>query len=70
MVALRERYRDWYATKRDPIADERFLWRAQSFRHLVHLLPGQSILLSWAAEAWHSRGSWCGSRAQKILSLQ
>jgi dolichol-phosphate mannosyltransferase len=44
MLGLRERYRDEYRANRDPIADERLLWRAQSFRHLVHLTPGQSIL--------------------------
>lgn len=43
-LADRERYRDNYWETRDPIVDERLLWRAQSFRHLVHLLPGQSIL--------------------------
>ncbi|HEU4563352.1 MAG TPA: class I SAM-dependent methyltransferase, partial [Gemmatimonadaceae bacterium] len=43
-LALRERYRDWYLRHRDPIAESRMLWRAQSFRQLVHLLPGQSIL--------------------------
>lgn len=43
-LALRERFRDDYLARRDPIADQRLLWRAQSFRHLVHLTPGQSIL--------------------------
>ena len=43
-LALRECYRDEYLARHDPIADERLLWRAQSFRHLVHLSPGQSIL--------------------------
>ncbi len=43
-LALRERYREDYLAHRDPIADERLLWRAQSVRHLVHLTPGQTIL--------------------------
>jgi dolichol-phosphate mannosyltransferase len=43
-LAVRERYRDEYWQKRDPIVDERLLWRAQSFRHKVHLLPTQTIL--------------------------
>ena len=43
-LALRERYRDDYIRDRDPIADDRMLWRAQTFRHLMHLLPGQTIL--------------------------
>jgi dolichol-phosphate mannosyltransferase len=43
-LAARERYRDDYWRKRDPIAEDRLLWRAQTFRHMVHLLPGQKIL--------------------------
>jgi dolichol-phosphate mannosyltransferase len=43
-LAVRERYRDEYWRKHDPIADDRLLWRAQAFRHTVHLLPGQTIL--------------------------
>ena len=43
-LALREQYRDHYWRKRDPIVDDRLLWRAQTFRHTVHLLPGQTIL--------------------------
>src|SRR2546426_9973927 len=40
----RERLRDEYWRKRDPILKDRLLWRAQTFRHTVHLLPGQNIL--------------------------
>ena len=43
-LALRERVRDAYRRYRDPIADGRMLWRAQSLRQLAHLLPGQTIL--------------------------
>lgn len=43
-LAVRERYRDEYWRKHDPIVDDRLLWRAQTFRHTVHLLPGQTIL--------------------------
>ena len=43
-LAYRERFRDAYWDERDPIADERLLWRAQTFRHTVHCLPGQRIL--------------------------
>ena len=39
-----EQYREWYLQKRDPIARDRMLWRAQAFRHMMHLLPGQSVL--------------------------
>src|SRR5665213_3466442 len=43
-LADREKYRDWHLLHQDPIPQDRLLWRAQSFRHLVHLLPGQTIL--------------------------
>lgn len=43
-LALREQLRDHYLRHRDPIAEDRMLWRAQTFRHMVHLLPGQTIL--------------------------
>jgi SAM-dependent methyltransferase len=43
-LADRERFRDDYWTGDDPIADDRLRWRAQTFRHLVHLLPSQTIL--------------------------
>jgi 2-polyprenyl-3-methyl-5-hydroxy-6-metoxy-1,4-benzoquinol methylase len=43
-LGSREQYRDRYWLKRDPICNDRLLWRAQSFRHMVHLLPGQTIL--------------------------
>ena len=43
-LSLRERYRDDYRRRRDPICEDRLLWRAQTFRHLVHLMPGQSVL--------------------------
>ena len=43
-LAVREQYRDWYLQHRDPIADDRMLWRAQSFRHMMHIVPGQTIL--------------------------
>lgn len=43
-LAVRECYRDDYWCKHDPIVEDRLLWRAQAFRHTVHLLPGQTIL--------------------------
>jgi dolichol-phosphate mannosyltransferase len=43
-LRLREAYREDYWLRRDPIYSDRLLWRAQTFRHLVHLLPGQTIL--------------------------
>jgi nucleoside-diphosphate-sugar epimerase/SAM-dependent methyltransferase len=43
-LAAREQYRDDYRLTRDPIAADRLQWRAQSFRHLAHVLPGQLVL--------------------------
>jgi len=43
-LAVREQHRDDYWRKHDPIAADRLLWRAQTFRHTVHLLPGETIL--------------------------
>src|SRR6185437_1032126 len=43
-LAIRERYREEYWRKHDPILEDRLLWRAQTFRHTVHLLPEQTIL--------------------------
>ena len=44
ILSRREQFRDKYWQKRDPIINDRLLWRAQTFRHMVHLLPNQSIL--------------------------
>ncbi|MGF1934216.1 MAG: bifunctional class I SAM-dependent methyltransferase/glycosyltransferase family 2 protein [Nostoc sp. ChiQUE02] len=44
ILGLRERYRDQYWQKCDSIYQSRLLWRAQSFRHIVHLIPHQTIL--------------------------
>lgn len=44
MLALREQLRDRYWKRRDPIIEARMAWRAQTFRQLVHTLPGLKIL--------------------------
>jgi len=43
-LATREQFRDDYRRRKDAIASDRLLWRAQTFRHLVHLLPRQTVL--------------------------
>jgi SAM-dependent methyltransferase len=43
-IATRERALDRYWRHRDPIYELRTWWRAQTARHLFHLLPGESIL--------------------------
>ena len=44
ILSSREKFKSRYWYERDPIVKDRLLWRAQTFRHLVHLLPGQTIL--------------------------
>jgi dolichol-phosphate mannosyltransferase len=44
ILSTRERVRNLYWKHRDPILDERMRWRAHSFRHITHLLPGHTIL--------------------------
>lgn len=55
LLGLRELFRDNYWKRQDPIHEDRLLWRAQSFRHIVHLLPGQSILEIGAGECLFTR---------------
>ena len=43
-LKLREQLREQYWQNQDPILNDRLLWRVQIFRHLVHLLPNQTIL--------------------------
>src|SRR5215472_5635698 len=43
-LSMREQVRSVYSKRRDPIFADRMLWRAQSLRHLMHLLPGHTIL--------------------------
>lgn len=54
-LAERERYRDAYGRRRDPVHAARMLWRAQAFRHLVHVLPGQTVLEIGAGEGHFTR---------------
>src|SRR5262245_31318115 len=43
-LSMREQVRSNYSKHYDPIFDDRMLWRAQSFRHITHVMPGQTIL--------------------------
>ena len=65
---LREQYRDEYWEKRDPIAEERLLWRAQSFRHKVHLLPKQTILELGCGKGYFTRQLWRVSRGENPMT--
>lgn len=54
-LGIREQFRDDYWRKRDPIYDDRLLWRAFSLRHIVHLVPGQTILELGAGQGYFTR---------------
>jgi len=43
-LARRERHAAEYRARRDPIADQRLEWQTHIFRHLMHLLPHETIL--------------------------
>jgi len=67
-LAVRERYRDDYWRKHDPIAEDRLLWRAQTFRHIVHLLPGQTILELGCGEGLFTRALLQASREENPIA--
>src|SRR5262245_20060949 len=67
-LAVREAYRDEYWRKHDPIVDDRLLWRAQAFRHTVHLLPGQTILELGCGELRLTRALLRVSRAESPIT--
>lgn len=65
---MREQFRDRYLADRDPIAEDRMLWRAQTFRHMVHLLPGQGILELGCGEGAFTRQLARVSRGQNPIT--
>ena len=68
-LAVREHYRDDYWRKRDPIVQDRLLWRAQTFRHAVHLLPGQTILELGCGEGLFTRALLRVTRGENAISV-
>jgi len=67
-LAIRERYRDDYWRNDDPIVEDRLLWRAQTFRHTVHLLPGQTILELGCGEGLFTRALLRVSRGENPIT--
>jgi dolichol-phosphate mannosyltransferase len=67
-LAVREQYRDDYWRKNDPIAEDRLLWRAQTFRHTVHLLPGQTILELGCGEGFFTHALLRVSRGENPIT--
>src|SRR6267143_6195526 len=43
-IAMREHVTDHYWASQDPLNELRIGWRAQTVRHMFHLLPGESVL--------------------------
>jgi dolichol-phosphate mannosyltransferase len=67
-LAVRERYRDDYWREHDPIAADRLQWRAQTFRHIVQLLPGQTILEFGCGEGLFTRALLQASREENPIT--
>src|SRR5438874_5165478 len=68
-IAVRERYREDYWRKHDPIVADRLLWRAQAFRHIVHLLPGQTILELGCGEGLFTHALLRVSRGENPITV-
>lgn len=67
-LGIREQYRDHYWRTQDPIYADRLLWRAQTFRHLVHLLPGQTILELGAGQGFFTQQLLRVSRGENPIT--
>jgi len=67
-LVMRERYRDNYRRKRDPITEDRLLWRAQTFRHCVHLMPGQTVLELGCGDGLFTRQLFRVSRGENPIT--
>lgn len=67
-LKIREQYRDRYWQKRDPIYLDRLLWRAQTFRHMVNLLPQQTILEIGAGKGLFTRKLFHVTRGENPIT--
>ncbi len=67
-LGIREQYRDQYLQSRDPIYEDRLLWRAQTFRHMVHLLPNQIVLELGAGKCLFTRHLLGVSRGENPIT--
>ena len=68
ILSRREQFRDRYWHERDPIIKDRLLWRAQTFRHMVHLLPGQSILELGCAKGLFTEQLYKVTRGENLIT--
>jgi dolichol-phosphate mannosyltransferase len=67
-LGIREQYRDQYWQRRDPICNDRLLWRAQAFRHMVHFLPTQTVLELGAGQGLFTRQLLRVSRGENPIT--
>jgi dolichol-phosphate mannosyltransferase len=67
-LSVREHWRDEYWRHHDPINEDRLLWRAQSVRHTVHLLPGQRILELGCGEGRFTRALRSVTRGENPIA--
>jgi dolichol-phosphate mannosyltransferase len=68
VLAGREEFRDEYGRRLDPIREDRLLWRAQSFRHIVHLLPGHDVLQLGAGDGLFTSQLFKVSRGENPIT--
>ncbi|WP_207504600.1 bifunctional class I SAM-dependent methyltransferase/glycosyltransferase family 2 protein [Telluribacter humicola] len=68
VLGLREEFRDNYWKHKDPILWHRLQWRAQTFRHMVHLLPGQTILELGCGEGLFTQHLYEVSRGENPIT--
>ncbi len=68
LLAEREERREKYWQTRDPILIDRLRWRAQTFRHMVHLLPGQTILEIGCGAGQFTKALYTVSRGENPIT--
>jgi dolichol-phosphate mannosyltransferase len=67
VLARREAHAAAYRAQRDPIAAQRLEWHAHIFRHLVHLLPGETILEVGSSDGSFTRALTAMTRGRNPL---
>lgn len=68
IFGVREQRRDWQWLNRDRIYCDRLLWSAQTFRHIMHLLPGQTILELGAGQGLFTQRLYQVSRGENPIT--
>jgi len=67
-ASRREAFRDHYTQNIDPIYEERLLWQAQTFRHLTHLVPGETILEIGSGKGFYTNALLKVSRGRNPIT--